>query len=109
MGDDAPRIKYNGHELPATWAIGDFTLEAAVRTGASGQAWLTIPYARAHPLIIDGPRFTVVEADPAVPRLVHAVEVVDEVAFPETQVSIADALALRPGVRIGDTIAVDFA
>lgn len=121
--DDVPTVSYNGHQLPATWLIGGFVLEAAnIEAGelddaatalksASGHAWLRLPHTRAHPMIDRDWFARVVERDrftPDTPRLLHAVEVVDKVAYPETQVSIADALVVRPGARIGDTIAVDF-
>ena len=121
--DEVPTVSYKGHPLPAIWLIGGFVLEAAnveagelddaaaALKGASGHAWLRLPHTRAHQLIDRDWFAPVVERDqftPDTPRLIHAVEVVDNVVYPETQVSIADALVVRPGARVGDTIAVDF-
>ena len=104
----------DGHEIPPNWQIGGFELEigeitegrvdekAGILRGAAGKAWLRLPCARP-------PIYTVVPEKEGPSRLSHAVEVVDRVLHPQTEIGIAEARRLRPGVAVGETIALDLA
>jgi hypothetical protein len=67
--------------------------------GVAGTAWLSLPCARP-------PIFGPVLEHPDVLRLAHAVQVVDEVLHPQTEVSIADAQRFRPDAKVGDTVSL---
>ena len=104
----------DGHEIPPNWQIGGFELEigeitegrvdekAGILRGAAGKAWLRLPCARP-------PIYTGVPEKEGPSRLSHAVEVVDRVLHPQTEIGIAEARRLRPGVAVGETIALDLA
>ena len=108
-------IVLGGREIPSVWHVGDFVLDIAELTdgrldratgvlrGVAGTARLRLPCARP-PIHTLG-----VLEHPDVSRLTHAVEVVDEVLHPQTEVSLAEAQRLRPDVALGDTIALDLA
>ena len=42
------------------------------------------------------------------PRLTQAVQVVTELLYPQTEITLADAQRLRPGVALGDTVSLGF-
>lgn len=100
-----------GHEIPARCLVGEFellldTLSAGdldqrrgVFRGVAGTAWLQLPCARP-------PVFGPFMNHPDVMRLSHAVEVVDEVLYPQTQIRVADARRLQPEVKVGDTVSL---
>jgi len=104
-------LTLDGHEIPARCLVGEFELLLDELTsgafderdgtfrGVTGTAWLQLPCARPP---IFGPVFE--HAD--VMRLTHAVEVVDEVLHPQTQVSLTDARRIRPDVKVGETVSV---
>lgn len=97
---------------PVQWRIGGFDLFVDLRTvrqgrpdpvdgivrGVSGRGWVRVP----------GAQPTVLEPSPKGRRFVHAVEVVDQVEHPDTEVAVADAQAVRPGAAIGETVTVAF-
>jgi len=98
-------------ESPVHWRIAEFDLLVDPKTvrqgksdpkgivrGVSGRGWVRIPAARPSPL----------EPSPTGRRFVHAVEVVDQVLHPETQIALSDAQAIRSGVTIGETVDVAF-
>jgi hypothetical protein len=108
-------IVLGGHEIPSSWHLDDFELDIAELTdgrldeaagvvrGVAGKGWLRLPCARP-------PIHTVgVLEHPDVSRLTHAVEVVADVLHPQTEISLAEAQQLRPGVALGDTISLDLA
>ncbi len=110
-----PAVVFDGHEIPPAWHVGDFELEiaeltdgrldeaAGVLRGVAGKAWLRLPCARP-------PIHTVgILEHPDLSRLTHAVEVVAEVLHPQTEISLAEAQQLRPGVALGDTISLGLA
>jgi hypothetical protein len=111
--DGHPTVALDGRYVPASWRVGDFELEVAMLTagrfddvagvlhGVAGTAWLRLPCAR--PPIYTG---SILE-HPGLSRLAHAAEVVAEVLHPQTEISLAEALDLRPDVSIGDTVSLD--
>ena len=107
-----PAIVFDGREIPRSWRVGDFELEiaeltdgrlddvAAVFRGVAGKAWLRLPCARP-------PIYTVgTLAHPDASGLAHALEVVTEVLHPQTEIGLAEAQQLQPGVALGDTISL---
>ena len=105
---------FDGHEIPRAWRVGDFELEVAELTrgrldretgllrGVAGKAWLHLPCAQ--PPIHPG-----IHAHPEARALTHSLQVVTEVLHPQTEISLADAQRLRPGVALGDTVPLPFA
>jgi len=101
----------NGHEIPSRCLVGDFELLLAELTageldhrggvfrGVAGTAWLRLPCARP-------PIFGPVLEHTDVMRLTHAVEVVEEVLYPQTEIRIADAQRFRPEAKVGDTVSL---
>ena len=113
MADEHPTLKFEGHEVPVGWLVGEFELEvveltdgkfdegAGLLRGVAGKAWLRLPCARP-------PIHTIDRLDrPDISLLKHAVEVVREVTHPQTEVSLAEALVHQPDAAIGDTIHLD--
>lgn len=106
-----------GLELPMRWLMGDseleidvdllregqFDIDTRVVKGLSGRAWLRIPCARPRVL---RPERLVDRVETS--RFVQALEVVDDVVHPETQISLASARSLRPDVKTGESIAIVF-
>lgn len=109
MGRIGPTLVVDGQELPTACLVGGFELVLDDLTageyderdrlfhGVAGTAWLRLPCARP-------PIYGPVLDHPDVLRVSHAVEVVQEVLHPQTQVSLADARRFRPDVSIGDTV-----
>jgi hypothetical protein len=112
--DKSPADELGTREVPLHWLLGEFDLEVIADSitfahvdhevgllrGVSGRAWVKLPCAR--PLVmvtptVKGPRFS------------QALEVVDEVLHPGTQLSLADARTIRTDVQIGENVAIDFA
>ena len=105
---------FDGHEIPRAWRVGDFELEVAELTrgrldresgllrGVAGKAWLHLPCAQ--PPIHPG-----IHVHPEARALTHSLEVVTEVLHPQTEISLADAQRLRPGVALGDTVPLPLA
>jgi hypothetical protein len=108
-------VLLDGHEVPSEWRVGDFELDVGVLTegkfdkkagvvrGVAGRAWLSLPCARP-PIHTGG-----LPGQPERSQLTHAVEVVAGVLYPQTQISLADAQRLHPGVAPGETIALNLA
>ncbi|NQX13465.1 hypothetical protein HQQ80_17700 [Microbacteriaceae bacterium VKM Ac-2855] len=102
-------------ELPTRWSIGDAELEIDVALlsggdvdretriirGVSGRAWTTIPCARPRLL---GPERAVRDGR----GFLHAVEVVDDLVHPETQILLAAARRVRADAQLGETVTVSF-
>ena len=113
MADGRAALNLGGHEIPASWLVGDFQLAIAEVTaggfdersgvfqGVTGTAWLHLPCAVPPPSIVG------VLDDPDVSRLTQAVEVVADVLHPQTEIAVADAQHLQPGALVGDTISVN--
>ncbi len=109
-----PVDELGARKVPMHWLIGEFDLEviadsidfadfdreAGLIRGVSGRAWVRLHCAR--PPVILRPELKG-------PRFIHALEVVDEVIHPETQMSIADARTVRPDVQVTENVAIEFA
>ena len=114
MVEGGSAMLFDGHEIPRAWRVGDFELEVAELTrgrldretgllrGVAGKAWLHLPCAQ--PPIHPG-----IHAHPEARALTHSLQVVTEVLHPQTEISLADAQRLRPGVALGDTVPLPFA
>ena len=101
----------NGQEIPSRCLVGEFELllveltagkpdrREGVFRGVAGTALLRLPCARP-------PIFGPVLEHPDVMRLNHAVEVVTDVLYPQTQISVADAQVFRPDAQVGETVSL---
>jgi hypothetical protein len=115
MVDGRSALVLDRQEIPSKWSVGGFQLVVADVTagrfdkvagafrGVAGKAWLQLPCAVP-------PHYTVGVLDnPQGSQLSQAVEVVAEVMHPQTEIAVADAQRLQPGVQLGDTISVQLA
>jgi hypothetical protein len=106
-----------GKDLPTRWVMGDsdldidvellrggeFDPERRIVKGVVGRGWVTIPCAKA-PLW----DFAHVRDRLGDRHFIQAVEVVDDVLVPETQISLDAARALKADARAGETIPIAF-
>jgi hypothetical protein len=97
--------------VPSRWSMGSWELEVdtdslvhngldgRVLTGASGRGWVLLP--RALP---------VGDADPdGASTFRQAVDVVDEVRYPGTQITLAEARRVQSDIQLGETLLLEFA
>ncbi len=101
----------DGREIPSRCLVGEFELLLAELTAGrfderdgvfrevAGTAWLQLPSARP-------PIFGPVLEHTDLLRLTHAVQVVDEVLYPQTEVSLTYAQRVQPGAKVGDTVSL---
>jgi hypothetical protein len=113
MVPDRPTVVFHGREISRAWHVGDFELEIAELTAGrvdaaagalravAGKGWLHLPCARP-PIHTGG-----ILEHPDVSHVSHALEVVAEALHPQTEISLAEAQQLRPGVALGDTVSLD--
>ncbi|MEO8906994.1 MAG: hypothetical protein ABI310_02845, partial [Microbacteriaceae bacterium] len=119
MDVKASQVELGSDTLPAHWRIGEFDLlvdAQSVRgkydrehhriTGASGRGWVAVPGARPHALI--PPVAPSKRPAASTAAFAQAVEVVDEVRYPATQIRLAQARSLHPDAQPGQTISLQF-
>lgn len=106
-----------GNDLPTRWVMGDsdvdidiellrggeFDPERRIVRGVVGRGWVTVPCAKSPLWELVHERGRLGER-----HFLHAVEVVDDVLVPETQIGLDAARTLKADARAGETILIAF-